>query len=87
MDLAPMQFCVPFTQIKRKKNRNTTQKILYPTLENFMKEEFRCRGAKKKSCIVLQRTYIASKSSTRKPSGKISNLASNISMANRGCNV
>ena len=42
-----MQFCVPFTQIKRKKNRNTTQKILYPTLENFMKEEFRCRGAKK----------------------------------------
>ena len=47
MDLAPMQFCVPFTQIKRKKNRNTTQKNLYPTLENFMKEEFRCRGAKK----------------------------------------
>ena len=55
LDQAPMQFCVPFTQIKKKKNR--TKRHNSKNVPNFSlwRKNF-VVGGLKKSCIALQRS-------------------------------
>lgn len=57
LDQAPMQFCVPFTQIKKKKEQNKRHNSKKCIQLQLMKEEFRCRGAKKSHAQLCKEVY------------------------------